>query len=241
MKQTLKLTVFALIIFTFAVVPLSAKTNEKAKNRVEELLAKAREAIGGDAKIKAVKSLSLAGKFQRGVSTNEVEFDFLFPDKYLKREKINTPLGTAATVYAIDGETAWFNASSSNETIKFENVSQKDTDVRKPIFRADAARWVLGLLLRTPNGSPLEFAYAGEGAADGKPTFLIDVKGTDGFQARLFLDKTTLRLAMVSYTGKLTVNKRVEIKTDENGNVSESESGSAAGTKADEVRVRYSD
>jgi hypothetical protein len=256
-------------MFTFAAVPAFAQANEAAKKRAEELLSKARAAIGDEAKIKAVKSLSLASKITRSPSAVdmkvEVELDFLFPDKYVKREKNYLQVGTANLISALDGETAWLHRSSSNEMIRFEGFSQKDADDRKPVLRAEAARWILGLLLRTPTWSPLEFpygsekakntlqvyhrhietVYAGAGDADGKSADLIDVKGGDGFQARLFLDKTNHRLMMMSYTGKLITSKRKQIKTDEDGNVSESESGSGgsgvAGMKADEVRVRFAD
>ncbi len=248
MKQTVKLTLFAFMVFTFAVVPAMSQANETSKKRAEELLVKAREAIGGGGKIKTVKSLSLTGKFLRsssgGEKKGEVEFNFLFPDKYIKRVLTFEEGGTSTLISALDGETAWHSAVSSDENQIFEGFDQKAADKRKPALRSEAARWILGLLLRTPDWSPLEFAYAGEGAADGKPTFLIDVKGTDGFQARLFLDKTTHQLAMVSYTGKLPSIVSKKINIDENGITSESVSGlpeSVAGMKADEVRVRFSD
>ena len=233
------------MLLTFAAVPAFSQTNEAAKSRGEELLVKAREAIGGDAKINAVKSLSLAGKFQLGPAINEVEFDFLFPDKYLKREKLSTPLGLATRTYGLDGETAWINVTSPNAAIQFQNVSQKDADDQKFVSRAGAARWILGLLLRTTGRSSTEISYAGEGDADGKRADLIDVKGADGFQTRLFLDKATHRLAMMSYTGKLMSSKRTNVKTDQNGNITQEESDSTgstvAGMKTDEVRVRFSD
>ena len=269
MKQTAKLMLFALILSACAIVSASAQTDEKAKKRAEELLAQARAAIGEESKIKAVKSLSLAGKIVRSPAAVdmkiEVELDFLFPDKYVKREKNHLQFGTANIISALNGETAWLDRSSSNEMIRFEGFSQKDADERKPVLRAEAARWILALLLRTPNWAPLEFpyggkgdaknnlqiyhrhigfAYAGEADADGKRADLIHVQGGDGFQARLFLDKKTHRLVMMSYTGKLVGSKRKQLTTDENGNVSESESGSGsdvAGVKADEVRVRFTD
>lgn len=249
MKQSIKLTFFVLVLLTFAVVPaLPQAANEAAKKRAEELLVKAREAIGGGGKIKAVKSLSLTGKFLRsssgGEKKGEVEFNFLFPDKYIKRVLTFERGETSTMISALDGETAWHSAVSSDENIIFEGFTQKAADERKPALRSEAARWIVGLLLRTPNWSLIELTYASEANADGKRADLIDVKGADGFQARLFLDKTTRRLAMVSYTGKLPgiVSKMINI--DDNGVTSESVSGlpeSVAGMKADEVRVRFSD
>ncbi len=271
MNRLIKSTMLVLCACALTVVSALPQTTETAKKRAEELLAQARAAIGDEAKIKAVKSLSLAGKIVRSPAAVdmkvEVELDFLFPDKYVKREKNHMQFGTANLISALDGEAAWLDRNSSNEMIRFEGFSQKDADDRKPVLRADAARWILALLLRTPNWAPLEFpyggkgdtknnlqiyhrhiefAYAGEGDADGKRVDLIDVRGGDGFQARLFLDKKTHRLAMMTYTGKLFGSKRKQINTDENGNVTESETNSGsssdvAGMKADEVRVRFTD
>jgi hypothetical protein len=61
--------------------------------------------------------------------------------------------------------------------------------------KKDFARLALGLLGSSYDAFPLEFALAGEAeAADGK-AYVVDVKGADGFEGRLFVDtKTNLPL-----------------------------------------------
>ena len=234
MKQSVKLTLFVLITLALAVVPALSQANDAANKRAEELLVKAREAIGGDTKIKAVKSLSLTGKFRRssefGNLSGRIEFDFLSPDKFINTEKLELAVGTITVVSGMSGETVWQNTSSSSENITFAGFTQKDINDRKPALRRAAARWILDLLLRTAGWSSLEVAYAGE-ARDGEARVnLIDVKGTDGFNARLFLDKTTNRLKMMSYTEKASGSNTAKAVQDANGTSS-----------PDKVRVRFAD
>lgn len=247
MKQTVKLTLFAMIILAASAVPAFSQANEAAKKRAEELLIKARAAIGDDAKIKAVKSLSLAGKFitssSRGKSTMEYESDFLFPDKYVKRETRVLEIGNSTVASGLDGASAWIHTSSTSEFLRFQGYDQKYIDAQKPALRAEAARWLALMLLRTPGSSPFEVVYAGETDLDGKRSDLIEVKGADGLQARLFLDKTTHRVAMVGYTGKL--NGRIGGRATQNPDGSFTpepiQADKVAGMKADEIRVRFSD
>lgn len=248
MKQTVKLALFAMIVFAVSAVPVfSQEANEAAKNRAENLLVEARAAIGDDTKIQAVKSLSLAGKFitssSRGESKMEYESDFLFPDKYVKRETHVLEIGSFNDIYGIDGASVWNHQSSTSEFIRFQAMDQKYIDGQKPALRAEAARWLTVMLLRTPGSLPFEVVYAGETDVDGKSADLIDVKGTDGFSARLFLDKTTHRVAMVSYTGKLKgrIGGRATLNADGSVTPEPIQADTVAGMKADEVRVRFLD
>lgn len=211
MKRFLKSTFILLALLAFTTLPGAGQNTETAHKQAEELLIKARTAIGGEEKIKAVKSLSLAGNFRRdsmlGELDGEIEFDFLFPGKFISTDRLNLPIGTITTVSVMDGETAWQKTSSSSERIKFAGYTQKEIDDRKLLFPVFAARLTLGLLLRSPGWSSLEFTYAGEAETEGNSVNLIDVRGADGFSARLFLDKTTNRLTMMSYMKKMTDNK----------------------------------
>ena len=247
MKQTVKLIFFAVIIFVISALPAFSQAKEDAKKRADDLLLKARTAVGDDAKIKAVKSLSLSGKFitssSLGESTMEYESDFLFPDKYVKRETRLSEIGNSTVIYALDGDSAWIHTSSTTELIRFQGMDQKYIDGQKPALRAEAARWIAVMLLRTPGSLPFEAVYAGETDLDGKRADLIDVKGADGLQARLFLEKTAHRVAMVTYTGKLKsrIGGRVTQNPDGSFSPEPMKADVVPGMKADEVRVRFSD
>ncbi|MGH9254200.1 MAG: hypothetical protein ACRD3C_06475 [Vicinamibacterales bacterium] len=59
------------------------------------LMTAARQAIGGESRLKDIKTLQVAGTFRRVIDTNDTEGDFEvfleLPDKYLRSEKTGTP------------------------------------------------------------------------------------------------------------------------------------------------------
>lgn len=247
MTQLIKSSLSVLLAVVFAATAAFAQADDKAQ-RSGELLAKARIAIGGEEKIKAIKSLALAAKFHRtaplGELRGEMEYEFLFPDKLIKRQKMETAVGVAAMIWSLDGEIASFDTVSPNEKIRFEIPSQKELDAERPTLRAEAARILFGMLLDAPGNSSLKYAYAGEGVANGSPANMVDVKDANGFEVRLFLDKATNRLAMMSYIGKLAGVRRREMRQNEDGSVSQVDKeskGSFAGMREDEVRITFAD
>jgi hypothetical protein len=63
------------------------------ESRALELMAKARQAIGGEAKLKSIKSLAITGRFRRVMGDRETsgdtEFELLLPDKIRRSETMN--------------------------------------------------------------------------------------------------------------------------------------------------------
>ncbi len=61
---------------------------EPQADRAQKVLKQARAALGGEAKLKAIQSLSAAGKYRRIIQdrdiSGEVEVEMLLPDKYIK-------------------------------------------------------------------------------------------------------------------------------------------------------------
>src|SRR5207247_2731174 len=61
-----------------------------------------------------------------------------------------------------------------------------------------------------PSFFPVEFSYAGEAKAEDGSADVIEVKGPNGFTARLFLDQKTHQPLMLSYRGvapRMVVNR----------------------------------
>jgi hypothetical protein len=67
---------------------------------------------------------------------------------------------------------------------------------------AEFGRLVLAWLMITPATLPVEFTYAGEANADGKTADVIDAKGPNNFTARLFIDRTTHQLLLMTYKAR---------------------------------------
>ena len=163
----------------------------------EDILAKAREALGGEAKIKAIKSIVATGTGRSG----DMEVSFLLPDKFLKEETISLPNGMVgpALLEGLDGETAWNDTRQTgggNMMIRMKIDS--DDASRLAGAKVNFARYTLAMLLSAPASLPLQFTYAGEAEAPDGKADVMDAQG-DKFTAKLFIDKNTHMPLMMSY------------------------------------------
>src|SRR5258708_38359792 len=87
-----KIVTFSIItVFVLGSAAYAAGDDTTAAARGQQVLAQARAALGGEAKLKAVQSLSATGSFRqvvRGATPQgnmvegEVQLDFLAPDKF---------------------------------------------------------------------------------------------------------------------------------------------------------------
>lgn len=182
-------------------------------DKAQQILAQARAAMGGENKLAAVKSLSVAGKYQRAVGGmqmgGELELDFLLPDKYLRSDTIQGPGGSSSTLLdALNGEQTWRDTRQGPSMGGGMFVLRRDPpnaaaaqsgQLRQ--LREEAGRYILSLLLMSPNFLPLQFKYAGEAQAEDGHADAIDVTGPDNFQMRLFIDTKTHLPLMISYQG----------------------------------------
>jgi hypothetical protein len=180
--------------------------------RAQEVLKQARAALGGDAKLAAIQSLSLSGNLRRVVQADapqvegEIELDVLLPDKFMKSETTLLPMGGASItmIEGINGD-QYFNdrQTSGGGMIMFRrgDDTPQGREVLKQSLRAEFARQLISLLLTSPASFPVEFTYAGEAEAEDGRADVLDVKGPGGFAARLFLEKQTHRPLMLSYQG----------------------------------------
>ena len=198
--------------------------------RAQELINQARAALGGEDKLKAVQSLSMTGRFRRLMPaprmasgnqnlpperpemSGEVELEFLLPDKYLKAETIEPPLGgpPITLISALNGDQEWSDTKSSGGGAgliirRYENKekSGQGKTLQAPMLRAEFMHYLLALLLTTPASVPIEWKYAGEAEAEDGRADALDVKGPGGFDARLFLDKQSHLPLMLSYRGMI--------------------------------------
>lgn len=179
--------------------------------KAQEILKQARGAIGDEAKLKALRTLSATGSFRRtngGIELNgEIELDLILPDK-VRAAAIST-LGTvrATLITAINGEKVWQEFVSNMGMMGGGNNSQGQERLQN-LVRADLTRWVLCLLVTGPSSMPLEYSYVGEAQAPSGKADVIDVTGPNRFSTRLFFDQKTHRLLMLSYRGRQPMLRR---------------------------------
>lgn len=186
----------------------------------EEVLAKARKALGSSAPL---KSLSLAGVRRTSVETpdgpqtmtREVEMDFLLPGKFLKAETMELPGGMPGPtmVEALNGETSWRdtrNAPSGANINIVQRVAPGPGGSNDPAaaelartrsIRANYLRQLLLLTLTPPTDAEIKFDLIGEAEAPDGKAWIIDAAGPDKFTLRLFIDQQTNLPVMASWRG----------------------------------------
>ena len=191
--------------------------------RAAEVIGAARQALGGEGKISAIRSLSVRGSYQRelgapggpgqnmvmigpgGGSTQvsgDVEIDVLFPDKYIKVDT-SSGMATITRTEGFDGDRPLFSVHSSSPAVRImtDFPTEDPARARSAVgrARADLARLLLGMIASPQPGFPVSYAYAGQAESPDGKAHVIDVKGPEGFAARLFIDTGTHLPLMLTY------------------------------------------
>lgn len=207
---------FILIITWLSTTTISVQGHQakesEVKARAQKLLSQAREALGGEAKLEAVKSFSASGKYRRvsqfqgqsSISEGELGFDFLLPDKFLKTETRSAPSGDKITrLRGLNGDHYFQDSISSNPAAVTQGIpAGGNTPDPKDELRAEGARYLLAWLLTSSSSLPIELSYVGEAKTKEGAADVLAAKGPHGFAARLCLDQQTHRLVMLSYRGR---------------------------------------
>lgn len=189
------------IIATTVVLLLTAATiAQTAGAKAEQILQQARAAIGNESQLKALKSLSVSITSRRTIGgtqlERDLEYDILLPDKVRRRES-RQPFTTVTVVQDDEAQTYNIpNPASAGGDVLRENSSDPQAQIRR---RADFARLLLGLLLTTPFSEGVEYSYAGEYKEPDGRAEMIDIKGPEGFTARLYIEQQTHQLIALTY------------------------------------------
>jgi hypothetical protein len=177
------------------------------------VLAAAREALGGDTKLTAVKTLVATGRTRqvRGDNLVPIEFEIAIelPDKYIRKDEIPAQ-ESGPTLSGFNGETLLQFPAPSPPPARAGGPPPPTADqlamaarMRLAAVRQDAARLMLGMFAGAPASYPLTFAFAGKAEAPQGKADVLDVKGPAGpgaFAARLFINADTHLPIMVTWT-----------------------------------------
>ncbi|HEX4951425.1 MAG TPA: hypothetical protein VFZ34_32505 [Blastocatellia bacterium] len=187
-------------VFVLLTITAGAQTPEA---KAAQILQQARAAIGTETQLKALKSLSVSITSRRTIGginlERDLEYDILLPDKVRRRES-RQPF-TTITVLQDENAVTYSvpNPINAGGDLLRENSSAPQAQARR---RADFARMLLGLLLTTPFSERVEYTYAGEHKEPDGTAEMIDVKGPEGFAARLYIEQQTHRFLALSYRDK---------------------------------------
>jgi hypothetical protein len=161
-----------------------------------QVLAAAREALGGESKLTAVKSFVATGRTRqlRGNNLVPIEFEINceLPDKYVRKDEFpaqDTDLSVAG--FRGDELIAYPPPAAGRGG---PPPAQRLTTVKQ-----EFARLMLGAFATSFPSMPLTFKYAAEGEAPEGKADVIDVAGPANFSARLVVQRDTHLPVMVMW------------------------------------------
>jgi len=186
------------------------------------ILAAARQALGGDKKLTAVKSFTASGRTKqvRGENLVPMEFEIFveLPDKYVRKDEIPAQ-ETGVTAAGFNGDdlvqdpppqappTPAAPAPSTSPGQVPPTAAGPGGPPRNPFaarvtsLKQDFARLTLGMFATSFSGYPLTFSYVGEAEAPQGKADVVDAKGPNNFTLRLFITKDTHLPIMVTWQG----------------------------------------
>jgi len=172
-----------------------------ASTRADQILAQARQAIGGEARLKAVRSLSLKGVTEAGRESAasvmiNLQIDFLLPDRF----RISRTLSFFRRVGGFDGGDLVEQRQSSGAwtDVGFGKGDKEAYASQMAARKRECARYLVAWLLTAPEQYGVQFTEPAGESGDGS-TDVVDARGAHDFAARLFFDKNTHRLLKLTY------------------------------------------
>ena len=175
----------------------------------ETVMAGARAALGGEAKIAAVKTFIVTGRTRqvRGENLVPIEFEIQaeLPDRYSRRDEFPAQdAGPVTAGFVGDGLVLIPRPvpPPPRPGAPAPPPQAQEMMLRQRMMQAkqDFARLLLGMFAGTTTAFPVTYSYVGQAEAPQGKADVIEVKGSANFAARLFVADNGLPI-MLSWTG----------------------------------------
>jgi hypothetical protein len=200
-------------VILILIVALASSAVIAAQERVpnaDAVLAAAREALGGESRLRAVKTFIASGRTRqvRGDNLVPIEFEMQceLPDKYVRRDEFPAQDAGPATT-GFNGDVLIQNAltapvpGAGGPPPPPAAQLESGRNARLTTLKEEFARLMLGLFAQSFSSFPLTFTYVGTAEAPQGEADVLDAKGPANFTARFFVHKTTHLPIMVSWRG----------------------------------------
>jgi hypothetical protein len=190
-------------VFALSLVLAAAAS---AQDRAQEVLGQARSALGNPATLTGVTSLSVGATVRRVVQTvgmelsSDVQLEFLFPDKYRRTESMSVGPVSRTIIMAVNGDQLMYDDGGMAAMVGMDPSApgpQREQMIKN--LKQDAFRLLTIWLITPPATASCTFTYAGIAEAPDGKADIVDVKGANGLNLRLFLDTGTHRLLMATF------------------------------------------
>ena len=185
-----------------------------AKRDAASVLAAARDALGGEKKLSAIRTVSATGRTRqvRGDNLVPIEFEILIelPDKYIRKDEIPAQ-ETGVTAAGFNGDELVQDpppppapampapppgAAARGAVPPRANPSA----ARVAALKQDFTRLALGMFATSFPAYPLTFTYVAEAEAPQGTADVLEGKGPNNFTLRLFISRDTHLPLMVTWT-----------------------------------------
>jgi hypothetical protein len=184
----------------------------------QAVMAAAREALGSEKRIAAVKSIVATGRTRQVQGDNlvpiEFEINIELPDKYVRTDEIPARESGPTTRGFSGAELIQFPEAAparaggpapANAAARAGGPAAGGRAGGAPpdptaALKQDFTRLTLGMFATSFSSYPLTFGYAGVAEAPEGMADVIDVKGPANFSARLFINSQTHMPLMLSWT-----------------------------------------
>ena len=192
-----------------------------AQGDANKVMADMRQALGGEQRLAAVKSLSATGKSQRAVGETSMGGDYEMmvelPDKFFTKQVMaQTPMGALAIKNGFNGDALIQEteqppqAGGMRMLISAGGASPNATPEEKAaaaqrqiaMSKQEFARMALGMFGQSVAGYALEYSYSGTAEAPDGKADIINVKGSADFAGKLFIDQKTHLPLMFTWMAK---------------------------------------
>ena len=174
-------------------MPVSADAQTKDAASV---LAAARQALGGENKLSAVKSFTATGRTRqvRGENLVPIEFEIFveLPDKYFRKDEIPAQ-ETGVTGSGFNGDQLLVDPPPPAP------MPEPARKARVATLKQDFARLALGMFAGSFSSYPLTFTYVGQAEAPQGKADVLDAKGPDNITLRYFINSDTHLPIMVTW------------------------------------------
>lgn len=208
MKRAL---VFLLVACATNAAPVARAALQAKIEAAATVLAATREALGGDKKLTAVKTLVATGRTRqiRGDNLVPIEFEIAIelPDRYVRKDEIPAQESGPTTVGFNGEELIQYPepaapggaARAGGPPAPSPEQADAARRMRLANVRQDFARLIVGLFATSFSSVPLTFSYAGKAEAPQGKADVLDVKGPGNFAARFFVNADTHLPIMISW------------------------------------------
>lgn len=200
--------------------------------RAEDVLARAREAVGGTARLDRVRTLAVEGRYSasfpgiQAQAHGPIEYFVQFPGQFkiVQGSEMSGAEGVFADVRTLDGDGDWVALGVGMKGRNLTPGQDADTPELRArdhqVLMTEFARCVLAWLVMVPPGSDVRSTYLGLAQAPDGRAHTLEFTGPSGDRERLFVDDKSYQPLLLTFEApppKLASRRASDPRTSRGG------------------------